>query len=444
MKAIGKYLLMSMLVSSIPALLSFAWSARPLNPEKEYGVVPRGTPEPNAHDIFREAHDVFQTSRVGIKVPALVLDVSAPRGTVEEDPKKYPLAGKVRWVQQNRRGFELFEKALKTDYVFPAHSAARPDGEIDSAYFLRWLAKYVSVECEVLAAQGKPDKAINRAFDIWQMGDQSRQDAPLIVALNAFAVEAVARRALDGEIAHLNGPQARLLARRLEDMLSRRVSRREVLQGERNVMLLQVKRRMETAIRDEKREKEIEAASARGETNFYFDGKPAPELRGPIINWKVRRLSDGFARGMDALLANADAPWSKHQTTLPSDLDETTTKLIGVLDKSSFHFARSDALAQITLARLALHAYRKDKGSYPPTFSALISDYLTKSPTDVFADGRELRYKRSGSRYTLWSVGPDARDDQARAAVNPNARTPQGRYLVAADASGDIVANISR
>jgi hypothetical protein len=442
-KAVGKYVLKSLTTFAVLTLLTFAWHARPLRPAAEYGIAPRALPSPNAHDLYLQTYEVFERSRGSGKAVALILDASATVNTVDDD-KTYPLARKVRWLQQNKRGFELFDQALRAEYGFPVEADTPSDGKVSSEFALRWLARYVSVECQVLSAQGHHDKALQRALDVWQMGLSVAHGAPLTAALNGMAIEAIARRALDGEIAHLNATQARAAARRLKKQLETRVPWSQVLQQEHDTMLLNMKRQMEVVVWEQKRNAQIEEAFARGETSFSSTGDPAPELHGPIVNWQVRRMSNEFVRGMEPVIASANAPWSKRETTLPNDLSPQMSNLISVLDKGRFNFARAETFGQLMLARLALHAFRKERGVYPPTLDALVPTYLLQTPRDAFADNHPLRYRREGSRYKLWSVGPDGRDDSARPAVNSNARTPQGRFLVFVDAAGDIVANISR
>jgi hypothetical protein len=75
---------------------------------------------------------------------------------------------------------------------------------------------------------------------------------------------------------------------------------------------------------------------------------------------------------------------------------------------------------------------------------ALVPAYLTKPPRDPFSENQALRYQRRGRNYKLWSIGPDERDDNARPVFRATARTPEGRYLVDDESSGDIVANVNR
>lgn len=257
-------------------------------------------------------------------------------------------------------------------------------------------------------------------------------------------IESHARQALDGEIAHLDGAQAARAAKRLENLAATRATYKEALGEERDAQLFQWKATIEKNLYDKQRDREFEAALERGETDPVYKSGPAPKLRSPLINWRVRGVNQQWARGMDALLANADAPWSKRATELPEAMDSKMAKLVNKVGESRFFHAKADAFAQLTLARLALHAYRKDNGVYPQSLAQLTPKYLSVIPTDAFADGAPLHYKRNGTRYQLWSLGPNAKDDGARPIIFVKARTDKGKHMVTPEASGDIVANINR
>ncbi len=72
---------------------------------------------------------------------------------------------------------------------------------------------------------------------------------------------------------------------------------------------------------------------------------------------------------------------------------------------------RARAEYQACIAVLALQRYRLDKGQYPPSLQTLVEDgYLRALPADPYSDG-SLVYDRTGQTFTLYSVGPDFRDD---------------------------------
>jgi hypothetical protein len=419
-----------------------AYLGRPFDAVREFGLSSPTVPDPNAHDLYKRANEAIRFAPV-----AVILDKPG-LADEPEDAKKYPLAGKVRWLADNKGGFALFEQAKQAEYLYPPIRTPQEGGEIEPVYELRSLARDKVVECEVLAEQHQHEKAVNCALDIWKMGIDAQRGAPLVPALYGVIVESYGRRALNPEIAYLTGSQAGRAARRLAALLNTRVPYVEVLREERAAMLVQQPFAYAKAIRDKQQEEANAAAIEKGDYKaIHFDSGPAPELKGPIVNWMIRRLARQYASGMDILIADSTHTWPKRATTVPgvTGPNPKIVDLLSVLQKARFNFCRADALAEIYLARLALHAYRKDNtGILPNRLEALVPKYLGHVPPDPFSDNQPLRYQRAGTRYQLWSIGPDARDDRGRPTENTHSRKPSGRYLVTEDGTGDIVANINK
>src|SRR5262245_25009225 len=61
----------------------------------------------------------------------------------------------------------------------------------------------------------------------------------------------------------------------------------------------------------------------------------------------------------------------------------------------------------------ALAAYQRDNTRYPDSLDALTPKYLAKIPNDLFTD-KPLIYRKTDSGYSLYSFGPDGKDDEGR------------------------------
>jgi hypothetical protein len=59
----------------------------------------------------------------------------------------------------------------------------------------------------------------------------------------------------------------------------------------------------------------------------------------------------------------------------------------------------------------AVEAYKKEHGRYPESLQSLVGSYLKKLPTDPYSDGKPFIYKGEGNSYSLYSVGPNGKDD---------------------------------
>ncbi|HXR46071.1 MAG TPA: hypothetical protein VN784_01415 [Candidatus Limnocylindrales bacterium] len=72
---------------------------------------------------------------------------------------------------------------------------------------------------------------------------------------------------------------------------------------------------------------------------------------------------------------------------------------------------RAETTKQIAVAAIALKRYQLKHGNYPPDFSSLVPEFLTKVPLDP-VNGQPLRYRRSADgTFLLYSVGENGKDD---------------------------------
>jgi hypothetical protein len=74
---------------------------------------------------------------------------------------------------------------------------------------------------------------------------------------------------------------------------------------------------------------------------------------------------------------------------------------------------RQAATVRLLAIELALNAYRGQQDHYPERLDALAPEVLPSLPTDPFT-GQSFIYRRDADRYTVYSVGPDGRDDGGR------------------------------
>ena len=77
---------------------------------------------------------------------------------------------------------------------------------------------------------------------------------------------------------------------------------------------------------------------------------------------------------------------------------------------SFYKAAESYAFQRLGQVAVALRIYRQEHGRYPEDLRALVPLYLPQVPLDPF-DGKELRYRRLGQGFKVWSVGFDCKDD---------------------------------
>jgi hypothetical protein len=71
---------------------------------------------------------------------------------------------------------------------------------------------------------------------------------------------------------------------------------------------------------------------------------------------------------------------------------------------------KSEMQNRLARVALALAAYKADHGSYPQTLSDLVPTEIAAIPDDIFSD-QPLIYAPAPGGYTLYSVGPDMKDE---------------------------------
>ena len=95
--------------------------------------------------------------------------------------------------------------------------------------------------------------------------------------------------------------------------------------------------------------------------------------------------------------------------------------LLGVNLQCIEHIARLDAMRMA----LAFRWYRMEQGGAAPSAEALVPRYLEKLPVDPFT-GKPLLVKRTKGTVTVYSVGPNLRDDGGDIANSAGAPTDVG------------------
>jgi hypothetical protein len=92
---------------------------------------------------------------------------------------------------------------------------------------------------------------------------------------------------------------------------------------------------------------------------------------------------------------------------------------------------------QILETSLALQIYYHEHGNYPDSLEQLVGDLLESAPVDPFGVGESIRFRREAADsdgVTLWSIGPDGVDDEARLKYRYNENQ--------VDAPGDIFRHV--
>lgn len=346
--------------------------------------------------------------------------------------ERYSLARKEAWLRQNAAGFALFQQALKAPYT----SRGVEDFTAQFPVYgqLRQLARYKLVEVHAREMRGNWNGAVQSRLDIIQMGNDALRGGPLISHLVGVAVEAIGRDTPWYATEQLTLAQTRAALTRLEGIYAKRSRPAAVLEAEKQFGLKQLR----AYLRDP-HWREIERLDDEASTS--------DRAKARIISPET--IERNYQRRMDAQIANAYLPYGAPKQAIPKAEDPYNAIFGSEFHNIGFSFARNDAGNAVWLVTLALRAHRLERGEYPGVLRALVPGFLRNVPSDPFGRGEALRYKRTGSTYLLWSIGPDELDNGGVPIDWENPRIPipgetQRLPHIAPQSKGDFVAGKNR
>jgi hypothetical protein len=144
---------------------------------------------------------------------------------------------------------------------------------------------------------------------------------------------------------------------------------------------------------------------------------------------------------MDQMIADASKPYAAKLPPPPETMDIFSAayryKQTGVNTHVRATYECARAMEGMLAITLALRVWKLEHGSYPSSLNQLVPGYLKKLPDDPFAMSGTFKYKLNGSRYLLYSLGPDCKDNGGK----PVSISRAGFWALAPGAKGDIVIN---
>ena len=370
-----------------------AWRSS-INAEPQIVIPPYPkAPKPNGFNVYVKAAQMI--------VPANPPVDQAYDENPPADPKvraqQYSLANKEAWLKQNAPAFNTFQSALGMKCLSPS---MRENVAFSSFSKLRELARSKSIERKARQMRGDWNGAMQSRLDTVQMGNDIARGGELISALVGLSVQGIGRADVWTEIQHLDAAQARSAAKRLEEIYKRRISLAQTMRAEKafgQLATLEMMRDSQWRDVDKWAEKNL------GEKPTWND-----RLRTATISKQT--VINNYSQIMDAVIANSQLSYAVPQKPLPDANNPFNRDHVGTMN-TRWSFARNDAANAMWLVALALHAYHLENKTYPESLRMLASSYLKEVPADPFGGGESLRYKRVGSSFQLWGVGPDKIDN---------------------------------
>jgi hypothetical protein len=387
-------------------------------------VVPHPVmPSPNAFDFYTAAGQ-------GILNSKQIDDASDPKIAMTLEQKEAV-------VQQNAGALRSLHQGFAYPYLNPpvrSFSALFPYFASD-----RGIARLLALQSRVRAERGNWSGAANSALDAIRLGEDLPQGGVLIAALVGEVCEAIGQRPLWKTVEHLNAAQARAAARRLEAIMERHFPCASTMQEEKWMTL--------AAMQEELRSVTFRTALAKANdlTGTDLPASQRYSIAFHMLYGKKQILHD-YTGMMDAIAARVRLPYATKLPPLPEPSDPVIRLIDPTFDNVQFSEVKSETMNGLLLITLALHAYRLEHGRYPNALAELAPSYLKQIPADLFALQGSYAYRNKGTKFVLYSIGPDGKDDGGTPIDDPKRATvngPKARYRVMKESQGDIVAEIN-
>jgi len=406
-------------------LIGMWWTAAMKTPKV---VIPkRVLPNPNAFDFYVKAGN------------AITGDTQIGNAISIKPPTTVTLAQKEALVQQNLGALNTLHRGFAYPYVDPS---ARSISTLFPFYAkFRSTARLLSLQSQVRAQKGDWGGAVDSNLDAVRLGEDVPHNAVLIGHLVGVACQAIGRKPIWGSVEHLNAAQSRAAATRLESIMERHFSYADTLQEEKYFgqaamleMFADPKKARAALTQDMGTDPGAEQAggsTAQSLTMFIY------------LAYSKNRIMHDYTAYMDQSSQIARQPYALHLPPPPMPKDPFNSSLLPVFSQARLKGVDSETQNGLLLVMLALRAFKQEHGHYPAALTELAPTYLKKLPNDPFAMQGTYKYILKGNTYTLYSVGPDGKDDGGKPIDDirqANSGNQNARYFVNSNSVGDIVA----
>ncbi len=362
---------------------------------------PPGLAEGNAAEVYLRAFEamVRHDTELEADVPGLGADYPEPGEALPENQR----AASEAYLAASNRAIEYLKQAAEIEACkFPQKVSTEFDQELLDVYTnLRRAARLLHVHARMLADRGDGDEAARSLVAILRLGRSLRPQSVLItrivsISINLLAVDAVEQ-----------------------------VTSRSLLSTETAAML---QREFERAM-----DRQDVAWAVAGERCYYLDVQSnyaaaliehSPESNGWGVKLKARlwpmlglhhldllHALRWFEINIDAARSGDDWPDASEFLKTVPNYALTTRMLLTGLGRPG----RSEHLHLMRLrtaaAALAAYRYKLDHARWPDTLDALVGQYLTELPLDVFNHNQPLQMKRDGEGLVIYSFGQNQTDD---------------------------------
>lgn len=382
-------------------------------------IPPRILPSPNAFDTYTKA------ARLLVNM-AEISDPTDPADT-ESAAKRYAI------VAKNQPALTVLRTGLALGYRDASDRTLFSDKPFLASY--RTLARLLALDAVNRSDKGDWAGAARSDLECITFGCQIQRGAPVLGNLVGDNCQSMGRRNLWRCIDHLSITQTRDTITRLDRIERSQTSYVDVMNEERDVELTTLKKIFEDP-------KALSSGSDCG--NGSTDSSSMNPMYALYSKQTIVNSNRCF---FAAVHKNAARPYALHLPDPPISSDWLNKIIEPLIMRGRFKHIENETQNDLLRISLALHAYRLAHDRYPEALSMLTPGEVSALPDDPFALSGTFKYRISGARYVLYSVGPDGVDDGGKPVCDLSRyalRHPETRYRVDAESKGDLVAGINR
>jgi hypothetical protein len=395
-------------------------------------------PSPNAYYTFDAA---AQRLTDGNEIEA-ALKQADPAKFPAADEKRITAADRAALVAANTPALDLLHTGFSQPYL------AKPCRSFNATFpelaRFRNLARFCALASASAAEQGRWGEAMERSLDAVEMGRRLPKGATMIGYLVGLACESIGRAQAWNCVEHLTDAEAAAALARLERLRTRFVPYRDVLTEEKWMAVAGLQEMMRS--RD-----------WTGSAGQLLASSESQMPRGALallsVRYPKREVMANLMRAYDEEIGSADSdympsvssyyPWEEDADRL--GLDPITRMLMPVFSQASFKDSLNRADDALLRSALALRIHHLRHGEFPAGLFALgeVGCRTVLDPFASFSSSRELRYRKVGKGYLLYSVGPNSTDNQGMPITNQNSGSSPASKAAQMDSFGDLVAPTS-
>jgi hypothetical protein len=348
-------------------------------------------PTPNGWDLWVRAGKSLVPGEEGS--PA-----TSEKLTPAEDLRRQRAA-----VVRNMNALNLVRQGLRLPVRRPPERAANYG--VYGGGNLRQLARLLVQQGRVQTADGNIARAMSSYLDALEMAARSSVGGGITPYLTSSAIETLVCSDIRKLIPKTDSVTARSCLSRLKPINRIWPTHAAAIQEDKWATLSLMNQILSTP------QWKVFRAGKRG-LDPLLEDVTAADLR-KIRSLNDKQLKQNYVSYMNAQIARARLPYISTKKSIPRPGDSLSATFAGgdMSAMQAFLFSRDQANRDMLRTAVALRAYQIEHRAFPLSLGALTPKFMVSPPQDPFTAAGPFRYKRTRTGYSLYSVGPDGKDN---------------------------------